>query len=241
MNAQIKLTKLLAHKSSFTNNAGQQFNVLIIPIRQNNLEYISEDEILLYFVCFERTNDGLGQDTHILKQDFTDEQKKLLTKDQIESTPIIGNLVDWNKRDNPNAPKTIISGSINMRKLYGIIRPFRMKDQTLTDCLVINVGANHLYEHPDGALSLSMVLFEIKNPRGSATHTIKLSVSKEIYNSMTEAQQKELPYLGSATRRVVQPKANNDAELEQSLSVNVTDFHQLADDFPTQISDDLPF
>lgn len=240
MNAKIKLTKLTSHKNSFTAN-GKTFNVLIIPIGLNKLDVVNENKILLHFVCFERTSEGLGQDTHILKQDFTDDQKKSFTKDQLDAMPIIGNLIDWDKRENPNMPKTIVSGAINLLSLHGIIRDFRLKDKTIVPCIVLNVDKNYLYEHTDGELSLNLMLFEIKNPRGTVTHNIKLSVNKETYQSMTKDEQDALPFLGSATRRIIQPQTNTDTELEELISTNITDFQQLKEEFPPEINDDLPF
>lgn len=97
MNANLRLSKLISHRSSFNAPDGRQINVLIIPIQLNNLEFISEDQVNFRFICFERNSASSGIDTHILKQDLTDEQKKAMTADKLENMPILGNLIDWEK------------------------------------------------------------------------------------------------------------------------------------------------
>lgn len=242
MNAKIRLTKLTAHKSQLNAPDGRTINVLIIPVALNKLEYIDENTIRLNFVCFEKQMNDTSPETHILKQDFTDEQKKTLTKDYTDSLPILGNLIDWekSKSQQPTA-KSIISGHINLRKLQGILRKYRLKNGEYTECVVINTDKNYLYHHDNGDLSLELVMFKIKTPKGSATHNIKLNVPKEVYDSMSEQERNEVPFLGSAKFRVIQPQANNDNELEKLMPTDLDHFQSLETDFPAEYHDDLPF
>lgn len=242
MNAKIFLTKLISVQRTKTTPDGKQLNMLIVPIAENNLINESVDKVLLNFVCFEKASNGIGLDTHILKQDFTDHQKAKLGKEAIEAMPILGNLLDWDKIRDASLPKTIVSGSVNLRALESVIMPFRNKAGQYTSCLVFDTSKNHLYHHDNGDLSLSLLLFAIKNPRGSATHTIRLSVDKHIYEAMSPAEQSAIPFLGSATQRNFQPvQANNDNNLAQILNDTSADFAALNDPFGTISSDDLPF
>lgn len=242
MNAKIFLTKLISVQRTKTTPDGKQLNMLIVPIAENNLINESVDKVLLNFVCFEKASNGIGLDTHILKQDFTDDQKAKLGKEAIEAMPILGNLLDWDKIRDASLPKTIVSGSVNLRALESMIMPFRNKAGQYTSCLVFDTSKNHLYHHDNGDLSLSLLLFAIKNPRGSATHTIRLSVDKHIYEAMSPAEQSAIPFLGSATQRNFQPvQANNDNNLAQILNDTSADFAALNDPFGTISSDDLPF
>lgn len=120
--------------------------------------------------------------------------------------------------------------------------PFRNKAGQMTECLVFDTSKNHLYHHENGDLSLSLLLFAIKNPRGSATHTIRLSVDKQIYETMSATEQNAIPFLGSATQRSFQPvQANNDNNLAQILNDTSADFVALNDPFYDNLPDDLPF
>lgn len=241
MNANIKLSKLITHSASFTGADGRQVNILIIPIKLNNLEHISENKVNLHFVCFERTSESFGNDTHILKQAFTDEQLKTITKDRAENAPILGNLIDWEKHKDQKLPKTVVSGHINLRSLESIIRPYRMKNGQLTDCIVIDKSKNFAYNHDDGSLSIGLVFWKIKNPKAETTHTIKLSAPKEIREAMDADELNLIPFLGSAVRKQLTTHANNDANLAAAAAINTESFDQLNDFYPQDMSDDLPF
>jgi len=241
MNAKIRLTKLTAHKSQINAPDGRTINVLIIPIALNNLERIDQNTIRLNFVCFEKQMNDSSPETHILKQDFTEEQKKTLTKEYLDTLPILGNLIDWDKaKSQQTTAKSIVSGHINLRKLQGIVRIYRLKNGEHTECVVINTDKNHLYHHENGDLSLELVMFKIKNQKGTATHNVKLNVPKEAFDSMSEQERNAIPFLGSATFKVIQPQANNDSELEQLMPTDLDHFNSLDTDFEV-LGDDLPF
>ncbi len=242
MNANLRLSKLISHRSSFNAPDGRQINVLIIPIQLNNLEFISEDQVNFRFICFERNSASSGIDTHILKQDLTDEQKKAMTADKLENMPILGNLIDWEKtKSEQQTAKSIVSGHINLRSIESIIRKYRLKNGQLTDCLVFDISKNYLYHHENGDLSLNFILFKIKNPKGEVTHTIKLSAPKDVYEAMSAEESKKLPYIGAASQRFITNHVNNDNDLEKIAGTTIESFDDLSSDYAQNISDDLPF
>ena len=92
-----------------------------------------------------------------------------------------------------------ISIKINLRQLKSIIKPFKKKDGSMVDCVVIPVDDNHLFKGEKG-IYIDLAAFEIKNKVGDSkdTHLIKQSLPKDIYESMSEEQRRAMPILGNA-------------------------------------------
>ena len=90
-----------------------------------------------------------------------------------------------------------ISGKINLLNLHGVVKKMSSKSGEI-ECLVIPIEKNRLFKGEKG-IYLDLICFEIeKRKEGSKdTHLVKQSFSKEVRESMTEDQLKELPILGS--------------------------------------------
>lgn len=85
-----------------------------------------------------------------------------------------------------------------------------IKGRTQTKrCVVIPVDDAELFVGEKGVY-LNMVAMEMQEPKFGDTHYIKVSVDKDRYNSMTEAERKQQPILGGMRileRNTLQPMA----------------------------------
>lgn len=100
-------------------------------------------------------------------------------------------------------------------------------------CLVIPVEENHIFVSTDAdnrpkAAYLDLSAWEMQNPKYDETHMIKQSLSKDVRDSMSEEQRKNMPILGGMKPMEVRPTENNAATCD-------VPFAQVADD------EDLPF
>jgi len=91
-----------------------------------------------------------------------------------------------------------ISGKLNLMQLKAAIRKMTGKDGLLIDCVVLPIEANHFFWGEKG-IYLDLTAFELKEKKGDNkdTHLVKQSLPKEIYDSLTDEQKKELPIIGN--------------------------------------------
>jgi len=92
-----------------------------------------------------------------------------------------------------------ISGKLNLLQLHGVVKMIQGQ-LGLVECLVLPLAKNKLFKGEKG-IYLDIIAFEIdpskRNEDRKDTHIIKQSFSKEIRESMTEDQLREIPILGS--------------------------------------------
>jgi hypothetical protein len=68
-----------------------EMECLVIPIALNNL-FVGEKGIYLDLVAFERKEKKPNEDTHLVKQSFSKAERETMSKEELESMPILGNL-----------------------------------------------------------------------------------------------------------------------------------------------------
>lgn len=97
-NTSIKLNiSAFTHMAtSMKGKAGNSVEDIFIPIEKNGI-FKGTKGIYIDLIAFpikNKNNDS--KDTHIIKQSFTKEQREVMTKEQQDSQPIFGSLIDWN-------------------------------------------------------------------------------------------------------------------------------------------------
>ncbi|MEN6387147.1 MAG: hypothetical protein ABFD79_18365 [Phycisphaerales bacterium] len=90
-----------------------------------------------------------------------------------------------------------INGKINLMQLKAVRMTMKGKTGPL-DCVVLPIEANSLFVGDKG-IYLDIIAFEITNKKGESkdTHIVKQSLSKEIFEKMTDEQKKDMPIIGN--------------------------------------------
>lgn len=67
------------------------------------------------------------------------------------------------------------------------------------ECLVLPINQNHLFKSEKGNIYIDLVCYELKSKTddNKDTHIIKQSLPKEVYDSMTDEQKRQVPIIGS--------------------------------------------
>lgn len=93
-----------------------------------------------------------------------------------------------------------MSMKLNLANLYCVVRGEKMTDGSIKECLIIPIENNHLFKGGKGVyLDLMAFPFESKIEGNKATHIIKQSLPKEVFQALTDAQKKSMPIMGDVT------------------------------------------
>ena len=112
-----------------------------------------------------------------------------------------------------------ILGKLNLAQLKGQVKV--MQGQSgMIECLVLPLVANNLFKGEKG-IYLDLIAFEIENKKGDSkdTHLVKQSLSKEIFEKMTDEEKKAMPIIGNlrvwdSTYSEAEPQTNMTAQSE---------------------------
>lgn len=88
---------------------------------------------------------------------------------------------------------------LNVAGLKHVVRKEKRKDGSEVECLIIPIDQNHLYRGDKG-LYLDLTAIESKTPPKEGfkdTHFVKQSLSKEVYEKMTDDERKATPIMGN--------------------------------------------
>lgn len=90
-----------------------------------------------------------------------------------------------------------ITTKLNLSGLKCVIQKKKGKSGDI-DCLVIPIDQNHLFRGEKGVY-LDLTHIPLKNQRENSkdTHLVKQQLPKDVYNSMSEDERKEMPILGN--------------------------------------------
>jgi len=93
-----------------------------------------------------------------------------------------------------------ISMKLNLANLQCVVRAEKTQKGDLIDCLIIPIEGNSLFRGNKGVyLDLIAFPFESKIEGNKATHIIKQSLPKEVFQAMSDEQKKSMPIIGDAT------------------------------------------
>jgi len=87
---KLNLMNLKASRKMYKGKSGEM-ECLVIPIEINNL-FVGEKGIYLDLVAFERKKKEKNEDTHLVKQSLPKELREKMSKEELESMPILGSL-----------------------------------------------------------------------------------------------------------------------------------------------------
>lgn len=87
---KLNLMNLMATRKVLTGKTGP-VECLVIPIANNSL-FVGEKGVYLDLIAFELKNKEEGKDTHLIKQSLPKEVRENMSKEELDSMPIIGNL-----------------------------------------------------------------------------------------------------------------------------------------------------
>lgn len=88
----------------------------------------------------------------------------------------------------------MITGKINLSALTHVKMSVKGQSGNDVEGIFIPLDINRLFRGKDGATYLSLVAFDMKEPKEWGTHIIKQSISKEEREKMGET---EMPILGN--------------------------------------------
>lgn len=91
-----------------------------------------------------------------------------------------------------------ISAKINLRQLKNVVRFIKGKNGNMVECLIIPIKENNLFAGEKG-IYLDLQGFELKErkPDQKDTHIVKQSLSKEVFDTMSDQEKKDMPILGN--------------------------------------------
>lgn len=111
-----------------------------------------------------------------------------------------------------------LSIKINLTRIPGaIFTKLTGKSGMPTDCIVIPVDQAGLFRGEKG-IYLDATALEFKEQKYADSHFIKISVPKEIYDTMTEEQRNAIPIIGGVKpiqKAEMQPNQANDFSPQQ--------------------------
>lgn len=110
MDIKLNLTQLAHVRRKMKNKDGKEIDVLIIPIKKNQL-FVGEKGVYFDLQAWAlKSIDQEKKQTHIIKQKFAKEVYDKFTEDQKKAIPIMGSGLDWSKitpqEPEPNALPT---------------------------------------------------------------------------------------------------------------------------------------
>ncbi len=104
---RINLAAFVHVVSKMKNKEGKEIEGIFIPLEKNHI-FRGTKGMYVDFVAFPIKNKQADiKDTHIVKQSFSKEIREAMTKEQQESQPIFGNMIDWNYAGTSNEDTTI--------------------------------------------------------------------------------------------------------------------------------------
>jgi len=112
-NISIKLNlKQLKHvEREMTGKNGKKIRVLVIPVDKNNL-FEGDKGTYLDITAIEIKNKkGDSKDTHLLKQNVSKEIYEIMSESERMGMPILGNAIQWGKREPDANTSDEFSGS----------------------------------------------------------------------------------------------------------------------------------
>lgn len=90
-----------------------------------------------------------------------------------------------------------ISAKINLTQLKSVITKRKGKAGEV-EGIFIPIEANHLFKSDKGNVYLDLNAFELREKKEDGdTHLIKQSLPKEVYQSLSDDEKKELPIIGN--------------------------------------------
>lgn len=99
ISVKLNLAQLKHVKREMTGKNGDKVEVLIIPIKENEL-FVGEKGVYLDITAIEIKNKvGDSKDTHLLKQSFPKEMYDAMSEEQKQSYPILGNAIQWGRQE----------------------------------------------------------------------------------------------------------------------------------------------
>lgn len=106
----------------------------------------------------------------------------------------------------------LITGSINLSAFNHVVMEAQGKKGKVKG-IFIPLEANRLKQSDKGekCVYLNIVGFEMKEKKEWATHIVKQSLSKEVRDSMTEEEVREMPILGNFDVDNTPGETSNDA------------------------------
>lgn len=92
------------------------------------------------------------------------------------------------------------STKLNLTGLNHVVRKMKGKGGQEVDVLIIPIAANHLYAGKEGAFYLDLSHFELKDgpSKFGDTHLVKQNLPKEIRDTMSEDDLRNMPILGNS-------------------------------------------
>ena len=109
-----------------------------------------------------------------------------------------------------------VSGKLNLAGLKHVILEKKGKSGMVKG-IFIPIEANNLFFSKKNNVYLDLIAFELKEKQDNATHLVKQSFSKEIYDKMTDEERKETAILGNLNVDVVAEAKNNNAAEGKTL------------------------
>jgi hypothetical protein len=95
--AKINLRQLKSHLMSMKTKSGELIECIILPIEQNHF-FKGEKGVYLDLQAYELKERREGQkDTHLVKQNLPKEVYDLMTNDERNALPILGNMTVWGR------------------------------------------------------------------------------------------------------------------------------------------------
>lgn len=83
---------------------------IFIPLEKNKI-FKGTKGLYLDLVAFPMKQRSESKDTHLIKQSFSKEEREKMSREELESLPIIGNMTDWNYVQRGNTDPDLDSGA----------------------------------------------------------------------------------------------------------------------------------
>lgn len=114
ISVKLNLRQLIHIEREVTGKDGSKVKCLVIPIKANRL-FEGDKGTYLDITAIEIKNKvGDSKDTHLLKQNLSKEVYDAMTEEQRNAMPILGNAIQWGRREaEPNTSTELSESAVD--------------------------------------------------------------------------------------------------------------------------------
>lgn len=111
---KLNLTKLKHVVREMNGKHGKKLKCLVLPLEENNF-FEGEKGVYIDITAIEVKNKRPdSKDTHLLKQNLPKELYEIMSDQEKEAMPILGNAIDWSKRaTEPNTSSSFSESAVD--------------------------------------------------------------------------------------------------------------------------------